>query len=273
MFGVCLERVRQTAPLIHCITNYVTVNDVANVLLACGASPVMADEPMEVEEISTLAKGLTLNLGTLSQRTVPAMLSAGQTAARLQHPIVLDPVGVGASRFRSQSAQTLLEQLPIAAIRCNFSELRVLMGQHAGTRGVDADNCDQNAENHLTSRVSFAKAAAKHFRCIVAVTGSIDLITDGRHCFLIQNGRSEMRQVTGTGCQLSALTAAFLAANQDHPLEAAAAAVACMGLAGEIGWSHLSPHQGNATYRNQIIDAIYHMDAQQLEEGAKYELQ
>ena len=137
---------------------------------------------------------------------------------------------------------------------------------------MDADEADAVTEDRLEDGVSFAKAAAARLGAIVAITGAIDLVSDGRRCYVIRNGRPEMGRVTGAGCQLSGLTAAYLAANRGSELEAAAAAVVSMGLAGEIGWSHLSPYEGNATYRNRIIDAIYHMDGQTLEKGAKYEL-
>lgn len=272
MLGICLDRVRSTAPLIHCITNYVTVNDVANALLACGASPIMADDPGEVADISKLCAGLTLNIGTLNQRTLPAMEIAGKTAAALGHPIVLDPVGAGASVLRTQSAQHLLEQIPFTAIRGNVSELRALMGGGTGAHGVDANRADAVTDSNLKQGIAFAQSAAAQLHSIVAITGAIDLVADPVRCFVIRNGRREMSRITGTGCQLSALTTAFLAANPDRRLEAVAAAVTCMGVAGEIGWGHLAPYEGNATYRNRILDAIYHMDAQQLEEHANYEL-
>ncbi|OUQ82313.1 hydroxyethylthiazole kinase [Flavonifractor sp. An100] len=272
MLGTCLDRVRAAAPLIHCITNYVTVNDVANALLACGASPIMADDPGEAADISKLCAGLTINIGTLNQRTLPAMELAGQTAAALDHPTVLDPVGAGASALRTQSAKRLLEQISFTAIRGNISEFHALFHGAADTQGVDASRTDAVTEENLETGISFAKEAAARFGCLVSITGAIDLVSDGQRCFVIRNGRREMSRITGTGCQLSALTAAFLAANPNRTLEAAAAAVACMGVAGEIGWSHLAPWEGNATYRNRILDAIYHMDERQLEEGANYEI-
>lgn len=272
MFGLCLENVRKAAPLIHSITNYVTVNDVANILLACGASPIMSDDIQEVEDVTALCAGLNLNIGTLNQRTLPAMLAAGKRAAALGRPMVLDPVGTGASLTRTRSAQTLIHELPFTVIRGNISEIKALSQLSIRSRGVDADEADAVTEDRLEDGVSFAKAAAARLGTIVAITGAIDLVSDGRRCYVIRNGRPEMGRVTGAGCQLSGLTAAYLAANRGSELEAAAAAVASMGLAGEIGWSHLSPYEGNATYRNRIIDAIYHMDGQTLEKGAKYEL-
>lgn len=272
MLGTCLENVRKAAPLIHCITNYVTVNDVANVLLACGASPIMADDIQEVEDITALCAGLTLNIGTLNQRTLPAMLAAGKRAVQLGRPVVLDPVGAGASSLRTQSAQSLIQSIPFTVIRGNVSEIKALSQLSIASRGVDAGAGDAVTEETLEAGIAFAKAAARRFGAVVAITGAIDLVADGARCYVIRNGRPEMGRITGTGCQLSGLTAAYLAANRGNELEAAAAAVASMGLAGEIGWSHLAPYEGNATYRNRIIDAIFRMDGEALEKGANYEL-
>ena len=272
MLGTCLENVRKAAPLIHCITNYVTVNDVANILLACGGSPIMSDDIQEVEDITALCAGLTLNIGTLNQRTLPSMLAAGKRAAALGHPVVLDPVGAGASPLRTQSARSLMEAIPFTLIRGNMSEIKALSQLSISSRGVDAGTGDGVTEETLESGVAFAKAAALRFGTIVSITGAIDLVSDGTRCYVIRNGRPEMGRITGTGCQLSGLTAAYLAANRGNELEAAAAAVASMGLAGEISWSHLAPYEGNATYRNRIIDAIFRMDGEVLEKGANYEL-
>ena len=272
MLGNCLDNVRKSAPLVHNITNYVTVNDVANVLLACGASPIMADGIQDVEDIAGLCGGLNINIGTLHQETIPAMLLAGKTANALGRPAVLDPVGAGASRARTQTALHLLKEIRFTVLRGNISEIKALMAGSGTTHGVDADLADAVTEANLESAISFAKKAALHFGLIAAVTSVIDLVTDGTTCYVIRNGRREMGRITGTGCQLSGLTAAFLAANPDRPLEASAAAVAAMGLAGEIGWANMAPGDGNATYRNRIIDAIYHMDGNTLDKGAKYEL-
>ena len=236
MFRNIFANVRAKSPLVHNITNYVTVNDCANIVLACGASPIMADDAAEVEDITSLCAGLNLNIGTLNSRTIPSMLLAGHTANRLGHPVVLDPVGAGASHLRTETALRLLREVKFTVIRGNISEF-------AARRGA-----------------------------VVAVTGAIDIVADGERAFCIRNGHPMMSAVTGTGCQLSALTAAFCAANPDKPLEAAAAAVCAMGLAGEAAHSRLSRLDGNATYRNYIIDAIFNMTPEQLEEGARYEM-
>ena len=269
MLGTCLDNVRKTTPLVHNITNYVTVNDVANVLLACGGSPIMSDDIQDVEDITSICGGLNLNIGTLNHNTIPSMFAAGKKANQLGHPVVLDPVGAGASALRTETALKLLEEVKFAVIRGNISEVKTLAAGSGKTRGVDADVADAVTEDNLDASVAFAKAVAARFGAVVAITGAIDLVADGEICYVIRNGRPEMGKITGTGCQLSGLTAAYVVANPDRPREAAAAAVASMGLAGEIGWSHMQPTDGNSTYRNRIIDAIYHLDGAALDKGAK----
>ena len=272
MFQSVFANVRARSPLVHNITNYVTVNDCANIVLACGASPIMADDAAEVEDITALCAGLNLNIGTLNSRTIPSMLLAGRTANRLGRPIVLDPVGAGASHLRTETALQLLREVKPTVIRGNISEVRTLAAGSGTTKGVDADTADKVTDETLDQAVAFAKTFASRSGAVVAVTGAIDIVTDGRAAYCIRNGHPMMSAVTGTGCQLSALTAAFCAANPDNILEAAAAAVCAMGLAGEIAHSRLTKLDGSATYRNYIIDAIYNMTPQQLEEGARYEM-
>ena len=266
MWGSYLDRARQAAPLVHNITNYVTANDVANLLLACGARPVMADDPREAAEIAARAAALHLNLGTFNAARFEAMLAAGRAAGGLGRPIVLDPVGVGGSALRRQAVRDLLEQVPVTVVRGNVSELRALAEGRTTAAGVDADPADGGgAEGWL-------KELARSLGVVVAATGPADLVTDGERCFVIRNGRAEMGRITGTGCQLSALTAAFVGASPGQPLEAAAAAVCAMGLAGELGWKRMGPLDGNMAYRNYLIDAIYHLTGQELEKGADYEV-
>ena len=272
MFQSIFANVRARSPLVHNITNYVTVNDCANMVLACGASPIMADDAAEVEDITSLCAGLNLNIGTLNSRTIPSMLLAGHTAHRLGRPVVLDPVGAGASRLRTDTAFRLLRDVKFTVIRGNISEIKTLASGAGTTKGVDADVADKVTEENLDSAVAFAKAFAAQTGAVIAITGAIDIVADAEKAYCIRNGNAMMSSITGTGCQLSALTAAFVTANPGHPLEAAAAAVCAMGLAGETAHKRLTPLDGNSTYRNYIIDAIYNMTPEQLEEGARYEM-
>ena len=272
MFQNMMKNVRTKCPLIHNITNYVTVNDCANMVLACGASPIMADDKDEVAEITTICAGLNINIGTLNSRTIESMLLAGKRANELNHPVVLDPVGAGASKLRTKTALKLLEEVKFTVIRGNISEIKTLASGSGNTKGVDADVADKVTDENLDEVVAFAKAFAGKTGAVVAITGAIDIVADGKKAYCIRNGHPMMATITGTGCQLSAMTAAYVTANSEQPLEATAAAVAAMGLAGEIAHARLSEMDGNSTYRNYIIDAIYNLTPEKLEEGAKYEV-
>ena len=272
MFKDMLENVRKNCPLIHNITNYVTVNDCANIVIACGASPIMADDKAEVADITAICAGLNINIGTLNSRTIDSMLIAGKRANELNHPVVLDPVGAGASKLRTETAMKLLEEVNFTVIRGNISEIKTLASGNGTTKGVDADVADKVTEENLDDVIAFAKTFAEKTGAVIAITGAIDIVADSKKAYCIRNGHPMMSSITGTGCQLSAMTAAFVTANFDYPLEAAAAAVSAMGYAGEIAHSRLTEMDGNATYRNYIIDAIYNMTPEMLEKGAKYEV-
>lgn len=272
MLGKCITNVRNNVPLVHNITNYVTVNDVANVLLACGGSPIMSDEPDDVEDITTICGGLNINIGTLNKSSIEGMFLAGKKANELGHVVLLDPVGAGASALRTNTAVKLMDEIEFDVIRGNISEIKTLALGSGTTKGVDADVADAVTEESLDSAVAFVKELAAKTGSIIAITGAIDLVADSERCFVIRNGRPEMGKITGTGCQLSGMMTGFLVANPDNKLEAAAAAVCTMGLAGEIGWSRMQEGDGNSTYRNRIIDAIFNMDEETLDNGAKFEI-
>ena len=264
MTSSTLNQIRAASPLVHCITNYVTVNDVANVLLAIGARPIMADDPEEVEEITALCAGLCLNIGTLNARTIPSMLAAGKHARDLGHPVVLDPVGAGASRLRTETALRILDEVHPTVVRGNISEIRTLAIGSGTTQGVDASAADAVTEETLAATADFLRGFAARAEAIVVVTGAIDLVTDGVTVYAVRNGRAEMGRVTGTGCQLSALLAAALAVEPMGLLASVAETVALMGVAGEIAWAQMGERDGNATYRTRIIDSIYCMTDEEL---------
>ena len=175
MLGTCLDNVRKTTPLVHNITNYVTVNDVANILLACGASPIMSDEPEDVEDITSICGGLNINIGTLHRTSIDGMYRAGAKAASLGHKILLDPVGAGASHLRTSTAVGLMKKIPFTVIRGNISEIKTLALGSGTTKGVDADVADKVTDENLDSAVAFAKNFAKDHNCVVAITGAISL--------------------------------------------------------------------------------------------------
>ena len=268
-----LENVKKTAPLIHNITNYVTVNDCANILLACGGSPIMSDDIDEVEEITSICGGLNINIGTLNQRTIPSMLAAGKKANSLGHPVVLDPVGAGASLLRTLTALKLLDEINFAVIRGNVSEIKTLALGSGTTKGVDADASEQITKENTEQMTAFAKEFSQKTGAVIVITGATDIVADKNRAFRIYHGHEDMSRVTGTGCQLSAMIAAYVTANPCDTLTAAAAAVCAMGLCGEIAKKRTRESDGNATYRNYIIDAVYNLTPEQLEKEARYEMQ
>ena len=255
-----LNRLRAKKPLVHNITNYVVMNYTANALLACGASPVMAHALEEVEEMVALAGALVLNIGTLSRPWIEAMVKAGRRANALNVPVILDPVGAGATRLRTDTARRLIDEVSIRVIRGNASEVLSLAEAPSGasTKGVDSvHTVDQAAET--------AGRLARELRTTLAITGVEDRITDGRRSWTVQNGHSLMAQVTGTGCTATALIGAFLAVTPD-PLEAAATALAYFGLAGEKA---AAIALGPGSFQIALLDALYLMKGEDLRTGAK----
>lgn len=273
MFSEILKNVRKKSPLVHCITNYVTVNDCANILLACGGSPIMADDPSEVEEITSICGGLDINIGTLNKNTIPSMFLAGKKANELNHPVVLDPVGAGASSLRTNTARELMEKVRLTVIRGNISEIKTLALGSGTTKGVDADIADAVTEENLDEVINFAKNFAKETRAIIAITGTIDIVCDTERAYVIRNGHPMMSKITGSGCMLTAMITAYLVANSGKELEATAAAVSAMGLCGELAYKKLEETKaGNSTYRNYLIDEIYNLTGEKLKGGTKFEV-
>lgn len=272
MLKEMLENVKKTCPLIHNITNYVTVNDCANILLACGASPIMADDKEEVEEITSICHGLNINIGTLNSFTIPSMHKAGKKANELNHPVVLDPVGVGASSLRTKTAKDLIKNIMFTVIRGNISEIKALALGEGTTRGVDANIADVVTKENLSRVVLFAKEFARETGSVIAITGAIDIVANHKKAYCIFNGNSMMSSITGTGCQLSSMIAAYVAANPKNPLEASVAAISAMGVCGEEAYNRLKDADGNMTYRNYIIDAVYRLNGEELETKARYEI-
>lgn len=232
----------------------------------------MADEPEDAVEITTICGGLNINIGTLNSRTIEAMFLTGEKAYELGHKIVLDPVGVGASTLRTKTALGLMEKIKFDVIKGNISEIKVLASGNGCVLGVDASIDDKITFANMDSSIKFLKNFAKETGGIIVATGEYDLVCDENRCFVISNGRKEMSRVTGTGCQLSAMITAFLVANSNDALEATAAAVCTMGVAGEIAWDNMENGDGNSTYRDRIIDAIFNMTGNSLDIGAKYEI-
>lgn len=266
-----LTAVRETVPLVHCITNYVTVNDCANALLACGGSPIMSDEPEDVADITSICGGLVLNIGTLNQHSIEGMRVAGKRAAELEHAIVLDPVGAGASALRTATASELIDTLPITVIRGNMSEVKAVAGAASSTRGVDVNPDDVVTDENLAESAAFARELAAKLDAIVAITGAIDIVASADRAVAIRNGVALMGKMTGAGCVLSCLVGAYVTTNPASRLEAVVAAIAGEGLAGQIAASRMGELDGNGSFRTYLLDAICNMTAEQLAAGALVE--
>ncbi len=271
VLGSALENVRSQVPLVHCITNYVTVNDCANALLACGGSPIMSDEPEDVADITSICGGLVLNIGTLNARSIEGMHVAGARAGELGHAIVLDPVGAGASALRTKTAADLIDTLPITVVRGNMSEVKTIAGTAAATRGVDVNPDDAVSEENLAESAAFARKLAAKLGCVVAITGAIDIVASADRAVAIRNGVATMGKITGTGCMLTCVTAAYAVANPGDVFDATVAAVTGHGLAGEIAAARMGERDGNGSFRTYLLDAICTMDAATLATGAKVE--
>jgi hydroxyethylthiazole kinase len=253
-----LLALREKKPLIHNITNYVVMNYTANALLAMGASPVMAHAQNEVEDMVAFAGALVLNIGTLTDDWISSMIKAGKKASQLDTPIVLDPVGSGATPLRTNSAKNIISQTKIKVIRGNASEILSLRDENSKTKGVDSiHTVDEAAEA--------ARNLADELHTTLAITGPVDLITDGTRVLRVSNGHPLMGYVTGTGCTATATIGAFLAVDDD-PLSATATALAFFGLAGEIAAETAS---APGTFMVQLLDALYTITPERLKQGCK----
>ena len=271
LLGECVRRVRETVPLVHCITNYVTVNDCANALLACGGSPIMSDEPEDVRDITSICGGLVLNIGTLNRRSLEGMDVAGARATELGHPIVLDPVGAGASALRTAAAAKILDAMGVTVVRGNMSEVKAVAGAASATRGVDANPDDAVTDENLATSCAFARELAAKLGCVVAITGAIDIVADAERSAAVRNGHPIMGKMTGAGCVLSAVSGAYAVANPDDTLVAEVAAIAGEGLAGEVAASRMGELDGNGSFRTYLLDAMYNLSPEQLAAGARVE--
>ena len=266
-----LEATREKAPLVQCITNFVTVNDCANILLAAGASPTMADHILEVEDTIAAANGLVCNMGTL-ERT-EAMLLAGKRANALGKPVVLDPVAAGANPYRQETAERLMKGIHFTAIRGNASEIRALASGEAAGSGVDVSLADVVTRENLPQAAQMTQELARRTGAVIAISGVMDVVSDAEHTAVFENGCATMARVTGSGCMLTTLMGGFCAAVPDEPFTAACAAMAVMGVCGELAEEkRIKNHTGNATFRTDMIDAVFTLTEKELKEKLRYEL-
>ncbi len=256
--GSSLELIRAIKPLVHHITNMVVMNDTANVTLHVGALPVMAHAPQEMAEMAGMAGALVLNIGTLTSELIESMIIAGRRANERGIPIVLDPVGAGATKLRTESSLRLLSELQIAVLRGNAGEIGTVAGTGGEVRGVESIR-------GLDDPSSTAMALARKYKTVVAITGERDILSNGERVLGVDNGNHWLSTSTGTGCMSTAITGAFCAVEHDY-LMAAASALACYGLAAEMAASEA---RGPASFKVALLDSLYNMTPARLAEGAK----
>lgn len=254
-----LEKLRAENPIVHCITNHVVSNFQANGLLALGASPIMGEAPEEAAELAALADAVSLNIGTLNSQSLNSMLIAGKTANELGAPVVLDPVGVGATEFRKNAVNKILEEVSVSVIRCNAGELAAIVGADWQAKGVDAGTGKENVGE-------LARTAAKRYGLVVAVSGETDFVTDGEQLSEIRYGHKTMAAITGTGCLLSAVVAAFLAVYPKAHFEATAAAMRYYAIAGELA-SRQAEFPGE--FQRAFLDRLAAIDEDELDKFMK----
>src|SRR5690349_18139297 len=259
--GTTLRTMREQKPLVHQITNYVVMNETANATLALGALPVMAHAAEEVEEMAQLASALVLNICTLSPHWVESMVLAGEAATARGVPVVLDPVGAGATEYRTVTARRILDVVGVTVLRGNPGEVATLVGADAEVRGVESIGTTIDS-------AELARVAARRLGVVASVTGPVDHVSDGERVLAVSNGHELLATVTGTGCMSSALTGCFLAAKPDAPLEAAAEALAAFGVAAEDAAERA---EGPGTFHARLYDGLYNLDPATLDGRTRVE--
>lgn len=263
--GKYLDHLRKVNPLVHHLTNYVTVNDCANGCLAIGGSPVMADSCDEAADMASIASSVVLNIGTLNVSHVESMMIAGRKANERHIPVIFDPVGVGATPFRKRMAEELMNEVHMTVVRGNMSEILSLGGEDVRTKGVDSSGTVDMKEAE-----TIARSLAEKWKSVAVISGPVDIVTDGRRTILIHNGCDTMPLITGSGCMCTTIIGTFCGANPENPLESAAAAMTAMGLAGERAWKEWGK-SGLGHFHLGLIDELGKMTGKTLEEGARYE--
>ncbi|MDO9555012.1 MAG: hydroxyethylthiazole kinase [Atribacterota bacterium] len=263
IFGI-IERIRQERPLIHNITNMVAMNDSANIILAIGGLPIMAHAKEEVSEMVKAAGALVLNIGTLTPEQIDSMIVAGEEANNLKKPVVLDPVGAGATHLRTESALRLQERIKIDIVRGNHAEVSILAGLKGSIKGVESVGSGKNA-------VEVGRSLARKHNQVVIITGKQDIVTDGKTVIKINNGSPMLGTITATGCMVTSLIATFAAVCDDYVM-ASTGALVCFGLAGERA---AVKAQGPGSFKVNLFDEVYNLNEEIIRKGLKvniYEL-
>lgn len=267
------ENIKKVNPVVHNISNIVTANDCANITLACGGAPTMADDPDEVEEITAACNGFVLNMGNTGGYHEETMLRAGIKNNEVHHPLLLDPVGAGAAKRRNAVLKNLLDNIHFSVIRGNISEIKFIGGEGAGAKGVDANASDLANEDNIDAIVEYAKKLSASLDSVISISGPIDVVADKDKAYVIRNGHKMMAGITGTGCMLSSVIGVFISANPENILEATAVAVSSYGYAGELAYEKTVEMDGSYnTLRMNLIDYMAKMNDDLFRKGAKIEI-
>lgn len=267
------ENIQKIRPVVHNIANIVTANDCANMTLACKGSPTMADDPDEVEDITAACNGFVLNMGNTGGFYEETMLRAGKMNNKVNHPLLLDPVGAGAAKRRNAVLKNLLDNIHFSVIRGNISEIKFVGGQSSGAKGVDADIKDLANEDNIESVVKYAKDLSRSLDTVIVISGPIDVVAYKDNACTIRNGHKMMAGITGTGCMQSSAIGVFISANPDNIYKAAVTAVSAYGYAGELAYKKMLESDGSYnTLRMHLIDYMAKMNYELFKEGAKIEV-
>lgn len=266
MFGNIIDQARKYPSLVHCITNIVTIHDCANMVLASGGSPIMANASEEVEEVTSICTSLVLNIGTLNSKTIDSMILAGQKANELGHPVILDPVGAGVSSLRKEAVARLLREVKISVIKGNISEIKTVFAGSGVSSGVDAEAIDAVTEENLEKTIEFAKNLSLQTKAVIVITGAIDLVVSEKKSYIIENGHPMMAKITGSGCMLAALIGAYAGSNPEYIMEAAAAAVIAEGICGEKAAKRTAEEKrGTGSFSIYLIDEMSRLTGEEAE--------
>ena len=267
-YAEALHLVREKEPLVQCITNFVTVNDCANIILAAGGSPSMAHDVREAAEAARNARALVCNMGAIED--AQSMILAGREMNQLGRPVVLDPVAAGGTSLRREMAAELLKEAKRIG---NASEIRYLAGQQTAGSGVDVGALDKITEENLKEASEMVRTLAERTGSVIAVSGKLDLVSDGKETAVLRNGCATMARITGSGCMLTSMIGAFCGAMPEDCFTATMAAMSVMGTSGELAEARrIKNGTGNATFRTDLIDAVFNMTEEQLVEGMRYEI-
>jgi hydroxyethylthiazole kinase len=257
------NEVREKSPLIHCITNPISINDCANMVLATGAKPIMAEHPDEVADITAVSAALAVNLGNITDVRMKSMRIAGETAQKMHLPVILDLVGVGCSRLRRDYAKIFIEKCRPSVIKGNVSELRALCGFASSAEGIDAGALDKITPDNRAAYEKMLGNYAKKYQAVLVASGAYDFITDGSISYLVANGTPHLAQITGTGCMLNVLAGSFL--SSADPMGAVLLAALLLGIAGE----HAAAAKGPGSFRAALLDEVYALQDEILIREAK----